>query len=244
MYVTSQIKKLKHTLQLQEQYIKYLYSVLEGYESKIEDLRQKNKELHEKLKNALESASLKEKGFQALERQLIEVDALNIQLKAQIKKFASRYHKNMKDPLNPIMEILDRRRTISECLTEIHLFLDHNRILIPQDIDDIFSAATQNLDAIIWHANELQNIGEDQINIIDGLQILLDESFERINRLDQELINTHTNFTYKRNGCRYWENIAQNIQREHNYTGRKMIYPTYILYIFYIYQYLICVGYV
>jgi chorismate mutase len=74
------------------------------------------------------------------------------------------------------MEILDRRRTISECLTEIHLFLDHNRILIPQDIDDIFSAATQNLDAIFRHANELQNIEEDQINIIDGLQILLDES--------------------------------------------------------------------
>jgi hypothetical protein len=54
--VTSQIKKLKHTLQLQEQYIKYLYGVLEDYESEIEDLRQKNKELREKLKNALESA--------------------------------------------------------------------------------------------------------------------------------------------------------------------------------------------
>jgi hypothetical protein len=75
----------------------------------------------------------------------------------------------MEDPLNPIMEILDRKRIIFECLTEIHLFLDHNRILIPQDIDDIFGAATQNLNAIIWHANELQNIGEDQINIIDGL---------------------------------------------------------------------------
>jgi hypothetical protein len=95
----------------------------------------------------------------------------------------------MEDPLNPIMEILDCRRTISEYFTEIHLFLDHNRILIPQDIDDIFGAATQNLDAIIRHANELQNIGEDQINIIDSLQILLDESFERTNRLDQKLIN-------------------------------------------------------
>jgi predicted transcriptional regulator len=129
--VTSQIKKLKHTLQLQEQYIKYLYSVLEGYESKIEDLRQKNKELHEKLKNVLKSASLKEEGLQVLERQLIEVDALNIQLKARIKELASRHYKNMEDPLNPIIEILDRRRTISECLTKIHLFLDHNRILIP-----------------------------------------------------------------------------------------------------------------
>jgi uncharacterized coiled-coil protein SlyX len=91
--VTSQIKKLEYTLQLQKQYIKYLYDVLEGYESEIEDLRQKNKELREKLKNALESTSLKEEGLQALERQLIEVDALNIQLKARIKELASRYHK-------------------------------------------------------------------------------------------------------------------------------------------------------
>jgi hypothetical protein len=109
--------------------------------------------LHKKLKKVLESASLKEKGLQALKRQLIEVDALNIQFKARIKELASRHHKNMENLLNSIMEILDRRRTISECLTEIHLFLDHNRILIPQDIDDIFSAATQNLDAIIRHAN-------------------------------------------------------------------------------------------
>jgi hypothetical protein len=126
----------------------------------------------------------------------------------------------MEDLLNPIMEILDCRRTISECLTEIHLFLDHNRILISQDIDYIFDAATQNLDAIIWHANELQNIGEDQINIINGLQILLDESFERTNRLDQKLINTCTNFTYKRNSCRYWKNVAQNIQRKRDQSRR------------------------
>jgi hypothetical protein len=128
----------------------------------------------------------------------------------------------MEDLLNLIMEILDRRRTISECLTEIHLFLDHNRILIPQDIDDIFSAATQNLDAIIRHANELQNIGKDQINIIDGLQILLDESFKHTNRLDQELINTRANFTYERNGRRYWENVAQNIQKERDQSRRNV----------------------
>jgi uncharacterized coiled-coil protein SlyX len=79
--VTSQIKKLERTLQSQEKYIKYLYSVIDGHESEIEDLRCKNKELRLKLKNALEIASLKEEGLQALEHQLIEADALNIQLK-------------------------------------------------------------------------------------------------------------------------------------------------------------------
>jgi hypothetical protein len=49
MCVISQIKKLKHILQLQEQYIKYLYSVLKGYESEIKDFRQKNKKLRESL---------------------------------------------------------------------------------------------------------------------------------------------------------------------------------------------------
>ncbi|CAB4416072.1 unnamed protein product [Rhizophagus irregularis] len=41
----TQITKLAHTLQSQEQYIKYLYGVIEGHESEIEELRQKNAEL-------------------------------------------------------------------------------------------------------------------------------------------------------------------------------------------------------
>lgn len=86
----SQIKKFERTLQSQEQYIKYLYGVIEGHESEIEELRQKNAELRIKLKNALEAVSLKEEGLQALERQLIEVDTLNIQLKARIKELANR----------------------------------------------------------------------------------------------------------------------------------------------------------
>ncbi|GBC46968.2 hypothetical protein GLOIN_2v1885507 [Rhizophagus irregularis DAOM 181602=DAOM 197198] len=68
----TQITKLAHTLQSQEQYIKYLYGVIEGHESEIEELRQKNAELRAKLKKVLETASLKEEGLQALERQLIE----------------------------------------------------------------------------------------------------------------------------------------------------------------------------
>jgi uncharacterized coiled-coil protein SlyX len=68
MCVTSQIRKLEQYLQSQEQYIKYLYGIIEGHESEIEDLRRQNKELREKLRNALQSISLKEEGAQALER--------------------------------------------------------------------------------------------------------------------------------------------------------------------------------
>ncbi|CAB4441482.1 unnamed protein product [Rhizophagus irregularis] len=96
-----------------EQYIKYLYGVIEGHESEIEELRQKNAELRAKLKKALEMASLKEEGLQALEHQLIEVDTLNIQLKDRIKELANRQRKNMAAiPPDPITEILNNRTTI------------------------------------------------------------------------------------------------------------------------------------
>ncbi|GBC31186.2 hypothetical protein GLOIN_2v1778046 [Rhizophagus irregularis DAOM 181602=DAOM 197198] len=115
----TQITKFAHTLQSQEQYIKYLYGVIEGHESEIEELRQKNAELRAKLKKALETASLKEEGLQALERQLIEVDTLNIQLKDRIKELANRQRKNMAAiPPDPITEILNNRTTIANSVAE------------------------------------------------------------------------------------------------------------------------------
>jgi hypothetical protein len=43
--------------------------------------------------------------------------------------------------LNPIEKILDHQRAVSECLSEIRLFLDRNEIPVPEDIDDIFNAS-------------------------------------------------------------------------------------------------------
>ncbi|GET58505.1 hypothetical protein RIR_jg14174.t2 [Rhizophagus irregularis DAOM 181602=DAOM 197198] len=115
----SEITKLAHTLQSQEQYIKYLYGVIKGHESEIEELRQKNAELRAKLKKALEMASLKKEGLQALERQLIEVDTLNIQLKDRIKELANRQQKNMAAiPPDPITEILNNQTTIANSVAE------------------------------------------------------------------------------------------------------------------------------
>ncbi|CAB4413324.1 unnamed protein product [Rhizophagus irregularis] len=220
----TQITKLAHTLQSQEQYIKYLYGVIEGHESEIEELRQKNAELRAKLKKALETASLKEEGLQALERQLIEVDNLNIQLKDRIKELANRQRKNMAAiPPDPITEILNNRATIANSVAGIRIHLDRTTIAAHPHINHLFNTANDSLDAIIRYANELRNIIEDQDNMEDRLEALLDDSHNREEYLRQELNNTRatilrTRRTYEdayANEVRHrqhWEVLAQNTQ--------------------------------
>ncbi|GBC47418.2 hypothetical protein GLOIN_2v1885507 [Rhizophagus irregularis DAOM 181602=DAOM 197198] len=141
------IIKFECTLQSQEQYIKYLYGVVSGYESEIEELRQKNAELRIKLKNALEAVSLKEEGLQALERQLIEVDTLNIQLKARIKELARRQQKNMpQSPQshNSIREILNHRDldAIIRYADELRNIIEdknNNEVRLEDLLDDAFN---------------------------------------------------------------------------------------------------------
>ncbi|CAB4481107.1 unnamed protein product [Rhizophagus irregularis] len=220
----TQITKLAHTLQSQEQYIKYLYGVIEGHESEIEELRQKNAELRAKLKKALETASLKEEGLQALERQLIEVDTLNIQLKDRIKELANRQRKNMAAILpDPITEILNNRTTIANSVAGIRIHLDRTTIAAHPHINHLFNTANDSLDAIIRYANELRNIIEDQDNMEDRLEGLLDDAHNRKEYLRHELNNTcatilRTRRTYEdayANEVRHrqhWEVLAQNTQ--------------------------------
>ena len=84
MNTTSKIHKLERELESQEHYIKYLYCQIEGLETEIEELRYSNKQLRLKLQNALNSTLLKEKALQSLERQLIDFEEMNIQLKNRI----------------------------------------------------------------------------------------------------------------------------------------------------------------
>src|SRR5271154_2066959 len=126
MCVASQIRKLEHDLQSQKQYIKYLYGIIEGYETEIENLRCKNKELREKLRNALQLISLKEEREQELERQLIEANTINIQLKNRIKELISKTCKSGQDLVQPnhIDAILGCRQFIADNLMGIRIFID------------------------------------------------------------------------------------------------------------------------
>ena len=83
----TKIRKLEQSLQTQEQYIKYLYTIIDGYEAEIEELRCQNKKLRISLKNALKTIiPLKEKALQALEKQLADAQNVNIQLKRRISE--------------------------------------------------------------------------------------------------------------------------------------------------------------
>src|SRR5207253_2933528 len=83
----TKIRKLEQSLQTQEQYIKYLYTIIDGYEAEIEELRCQNRKLRLSLKNALKTIiPLKEEALQALEKQLIDAENANIQLKRRISE--------------------------------------------------------------------------------------------------------------------------------------------------------------
>jgi hypothetical protein len=127
------------------------------------------------------------------------------------------------EPDNPINEILSRRQALSDSLAEIRLFVDLNVVTVTQDIDDIFNSAALNLDEIIRNASVLQTVGEDQINQIGGLQVLLGEANDRNQELRHELNNSRANVLRtrrmledalddERDVRRYWHGIAEERQ--------------------------------
>ena len=100
----TKIRKLEHSLESQEQYIKYLYATIDGYESEIENLRCLNKKLCISLKNILSNLLLKEEALQILKKQLAEAESLNIQLKKRISEILqnskmARHHTDAPDDL-------------------------------------------------------------------------------------------------------------------------------------------------
>src|SRR6266536_1491552 len=108
MCLTSQIKKLESELSKQEQYIKYLYSVIEGYEEEIEDLRKKNSELKVQLKDTLETALFKEECLVSLEEKIDEIENKNAELKNRILEYSSKVNNEVMDP-RPIQDIFSVR---------------------------------------------------------------------------------------------------------------------------------------
>ena len=125
----TKIWKLEQSLQTQEQYIKYLYTIIDGYETEIEKLRCQNQNLRLSLKNALKTTiPLKEEVLQALEKQLIDAENVNIQLKRHISELLqnfrnskmSRHHTNLSEDLEWINsdQLLDtiRNATIQMCI--------------------------------------------------------------------------------------------------------------------------------
>ncbi|GET58845.1 hypothetical protein GLOIN_2v1885507 [Rhizophagus irregularis DAOM 181602=DAOM 197198] len=132
---------------------------------------------------------LKEEALVAQDERIIQLEDTVDKLKKRIQELSLCKGKIEMDKdnelFNPILRILDRRRAVADCVSEIRLFFDRNRIPIPQDIDDVFNATTQSLDEIIRQAALMQEI---------------------------DLIRVRDDFTYETNACRHWKTVAQQNQ--------------------------------
>ena len=179
MCVKKEIRKLEQTLLSQEQYIKYLYGAIDGYESEIEDLRYQNSELRKKLKNALDSISLKEEALQGLEKQLLEVEDKNIQLKERIQQLQSKV--SMADPVNII---ITNRTGIAHSIHAIQRHIDGTRTLNNVNLRQHFDNITDRLDIIYRNANQLQGLDRRHLN----LQRNFDNIRAERDNLNQEVV--------------------------------------------------------
>ncbi|RGB21489.1 hypothetical protein C1646_777891 [Rhizophagus diaphanus] len=165
-----------------EQYISYLEKNLGEQEDEIERLKVDCQSTLCELQKCCDFLELKE-ALVVQDKCIIQLEDIVSKLKKHIHDFfiSKRKMDVNAEILNPTEEILLHREAVSDCLAKIHLFFDRNEIPIPQNIDNIFDAATQNLDTIIWHTKALQNISVDQVNQIEELQILLDVALRGIN---------------------------------------------------------------
>jgi hypothetical protein len=166
----SKIRKLEQSLETQEQYIKYLYVTIEGHESEIEDLRCKNWELRISLKDALSNISLKEEALQALERQLIEAENKNLELKDRISVIlesvrTSRTDKNMAQA-NPVNFILNNYLPgIANILQQIRQHTERIVPLTRPNLDNRYDQINHYLDQIRQGVTPLLNATQNLANI-------------------------------------------------------------------------------
>ncbi|GET65752.1 hypothetical protein GLOIN_2v1885507 [Rhizophagus irregularis DAOM 181602=DAOM 197198] len=202
------IRKLTKEIEACERYIFYLEKNLVSREDEIDQLKAECQSTLVELGKYRDHLELKEEALVAQDERIIQLEDTVDKLKKRIQELSLCKGKIEMDEdnelFNPILRILDRRWAVADCVSEIRLFFDRNRIPIPQDIDDVFNATTQSLDEIIRQAALMQEI--------EGLQTLLGESLDRTNALNQDLIRVRDDFTYERNARRHWETVAQQNQ--------------------------------
>ncbi|GET52580.1 hypothetical protein GLOIN_2v1885507 [Rhizophagus irregularis DAOM 181602=DAOM 197198] len=183
------IRKLTKEIEACERYIFYLEKNLVSREDEIDQIKAECQSTLVELGKYRDHLELKEEALVTQDERIIQLEYIVDKLKKRIQELSLCKGKIEMDEdnelFNPILRILDRRRAVADCVSEIRLFFDRNRIPIPQDIDDVFNATTQSLDEIIRQAALMQEI---------------------------DLIRVRDNFTYERNARRHWETVAQQNQ--------------------------------
>jgi chromosome segregation ATPase len=221
------ICKLEKDIDQCERYIKYLEKNLVSREDEIDQLKIELKSIIQEVEKYKYRLDLKEEALIAQDEHIINLENTIYNLRTQIYKVTVNISREMD---NPLVEILARRQILSDIFYEIRRFLDRRvrldntqRIIIPQDIQDIINASAGNLDEIIRQANILQEVGEDQGNQIEGLQVLLDEANDRAQTLRNDLNNSRAEvhrltqmynnaLTDERNERQHLQNVVQDQQ--------------------------------
>src|ERR1043166_6489227 len=208
----TKIRKLKQSLQTQKQYIKYLYTIIDGYEAEIEELRCQNQNLRLSLKNALKTIiPLKEEALQALEQQLADAQNANIQLKRRISELLQN-SRNSKMSIHHTDPPEDLERMNSDEL------LDTIRNSTMQmSIDFITKGTTPDetrqsrelqyrviKSAWILYRNLMGELDEALTQL--GMELNENDAMQKEARASDELIGImHNNFMRKQNKKRFWK---------------------------------------
>ena len=227
----TKIRKLEQSLQTQEQYIKYLYTTIDGYEAEIEELRCQNRNLRLSLKNALKTTiPLKEEALQALEKQLADAENVNIQLRRRISELLqnSRKSKMSIHHTDPPEDL--ERMDSDELLTTIR------NASMQMSIDIITKATTPDetrqarelRDRVVnsaWILYRKLSVNLDEALTQLGMELDENDAIQKENRANDELIGImHNNFQRKQNKKRFWKTHYNACVTERNqYRGDKAL---------------------
>lgn len=194
--------KLESDLSIQEQYIKYLYGILEGYESEIEELRKINSELRLQLKDTLETISFKESVIEYQDEYIKEIENKNLELKNRISELSSKIMDTRPHTSGLPLEGLTDTALMGDIRG--HILLLQNRILglsqdddLKNDTNNIAIRILNGIQRLMYNANEsfkekiskCERECDDANNQIEIYQTLLNDENEKVEALRQELNN-------------------------------------------------------
>ena len=141
------IYKLEKDIEQCERYIRYLEKNLVFREDEVDQLKVEFQSILQELEKYKYHLELKEEALVAQDKRIINLEDTVNRLKAQTYKVTASISDKMNDPLS---EILNRRRNLSDIFYEVRRFLDNQvGINIPQNIENILNASAGNLDEII-----------------------------------------------------------------------------------------------
>src|SRR5256885_2924241 len=208
----TKIQKLEQSLQTQEQYIKYLYNIIDSYETEIEELRCQNRNLCLSLKNALMTTILlKEEALQALEKQLADTQNVNIQLKRCISELLqnsrnskmSRHHTDLPEDLERMNsnQLLDtiRNATMQMSIDFITKGATADKTRQSRELRDRVVNS-----AWILYRNLMGELDEALTQL--GMELDENDAMQKEARASDELKGImHNNFMRKQNKKRFWK---------------------------------------